>query len=170
MFIWRQNGLCACVNIGGGGWDGVGVAIERTGPGDRTREIMANLQDAMDIDLPCSPKEALEFLMENPLSCNLRVLDCQLGLIPSDLDTLLPPDQSRYRLSVFSEGQLWSSTGLQIKYAINVYKITTGSSESNSIASLQSPQNTECFREFFDISDDSGKLMSCHHHVFWVTE
>ena len=74
------------------------MAIERTRAIEDERKIMAenfHYQDAMDIDLPCSPKEALDFLMENHLSCNLRVLDCQLGLIPSDLDTLLPPDHSR---------------------------------------------------------------------------
>ena len=58
--------------------------------------------EAMDVNHHCIPKEALEFLIENNLSCNLRVLGCQLGLKPSDLYALLPPDQSRpYQFLLF---------------------------------------------------------------------
>ena len=152
-------------------------------------------QDAMDIDLglPCSPKEALDLLMENHLSCNLRVLGCQLGLIPSDLDILLPPDQSRpYQqllfqiLSKCNEKELLSWIKIvsvlrkpalkQYRIAnkiCNAYKIMTGSSESDSIASLQSPRSgsLESSLTFsYSISDDAGKLMSkyAHHQYYSV--
>ena len=154
-------------------------------------------QDAMDIDLPCSPKEALDFLMENHLSCNLRVLGCQLGLIPSDLDILLPPDQSRpYQqllfqiLSKCNEKELLSWIKIvsvlrkpalkQYRIAnkiCNAYKIMIGFSESDSIASLQSPRSGSLEGSLtfsYSISDDAGKLMSKHaHHQYYyacVTE
>ena len=139
-------------------------------------------QEAMDIDLHCTPKEALDFLMDNNLSCNLRVLGCQLGLKPSDLDTLLPPDQSRpYQQLLFqilsrcSEKELLSWIKIvsvlrkpalkQYRIAnkiCNTYKGTTGSSESDSITSLQSLrsgslESSLTFR--YSISDDNaGKL------------
>ena len=152
-------------------------------------------QEAMDIDLPCSPKEALDFLMENNLSCNLRVLGCQLGLKPSDLDTLLPPDRP-YQHLLFqilykcNEWELLSWIKIvnilrkpalkQYRIAnkiCNAYKIVTGSSESDSIASLQSPRSgsLESSLTFsYSISDDAGKLMSkyAHHQYYYacVTE
>ena len=118
-------------------------------------------QEAMDIDRHCTPKEALDFLMENNLNCNLRILGCQLGLKPSDLDILLPPDQSHpYQqllfqiLSKCSEKEPLSWIKLvsilrmpalkQYRIANKVcttYGIMTGSSESDSIVSLQSPRS-----------------------------
>ena len=142
-------------------------------------------QEAMDVDLPCSPKEALDFLMENNLSCNLRVLGCQLGLKPSDLDTLLPPDQSRpYQhllfqiLSKCNDRELLSWIKLvsvlrkralkQYRIAnkiCNAYKIMTRSSESDSIASLQSPRSgsLESSLTFaYSLSDDNAGKLSKH--------
>jgi hypothetical protein len=140
-------------------------------------------QDAMDVEYPCTPEEALKFLMANNLSSNLRVLGCQLGLMPSDLDTLLPPDQSSrpYQqllfqiLSKCSENELLSWIKLASvlrKPALKQYRIAnkicttygnmTGSSESDSIASLQSPRSGSLERSLifmYSISDDSaGKL------------
>jgi hypothetical protein len=140
-------------------------------------------QEAMEVDHYCAPEEAFEFLMGNNLNCNLRVLGCQLGLRPSDLDTPLPPDQSSrpYQhmlfqiLSKCSEIELLSWTKLASvlrKSALKQYRIAnkicttygimTGSSESDSIASLQSPRSgsLERSRTFtYSISDDSaGKL------------
>ena len=136
-------------------------------------------QEAMEVDHHCTPKEALDFLTENNLSCNLRVLGCQLGLKPSDLDTLLPPDQSRpYQqllfqiLSKCSEKEFLSWVKLvsvlrkpalkQYRIAnkiCNVRRITTGSSESDSITSLQSPRpgSLESSLTFmYSISDDNS--------------
>ena len=140
-------------------------------------------QEAMDVDLHCNADEALMFLMENNLSCNLRVLGCQLGLMPSDLDTVLPPDQSRsYQYLLFQilskcsempELLSWTKIASVLRkpalkqYRIsnkicNMYKVKTGSSESDSITSLQSPRSGSLegsltFR--YSISDDNaGKL------------
>ena len=143
-------------------------------------------QEAMDVDLPCSPKEALDFLMENNLSCNLRVLGCQLGLKPSDLDTLLPPtDQSRpYQhllfqiLSKCDERELLSWIKLvsvlrkralkQYRIAnkiCNTYKIVTGSSESDLVASLQSSRSgslESSLTFMYSLSDDNAGKLSKH--------
>ena len=142
-------------------------------------------QEAMDIDHHCNPEEALDFLMENNLSCNLRVLGCQLGLKPSDLDTLLPPDQSHpYQylllkvLSKCSEKELLSWIKLASilrrpalkQYRIankmcTTYGIMTGSSESDSIASLQSPGSGSLERSLtfmYSISDDNAGKLSKH--------
>ena len=115
----------------------------------------------------------------------MRVLGCQLGLIPSDLDTLLPPDQSRsYQYLLFQilskcsempELLSWTKIAsvLELRkpalkqYRIsnkicNMYKVKTGSSESDSITSLQSPRSGSLegsLRFRFSISDDNdGKL------------
>jgi hypothetical protein len=138
----------------------------------------------MEVDHHCSPKEALEFLMENNLSCNLRVLGCQLGLKPSDLDTLLPPDQSSrpYQqllfqiLSKCSDNLLlsWIKLASVLRKAAlkqyriankicNAHGIMTGSSESDSIASLQSPRSGSLERSLtftYSISDDSAGMLS----------
>ena len=112
----------------------------------------------MEVDHHCTPEEAHVFLVENHLNCNLHVLGCQLGLKPSDLDTLLAADQSRpYQqlpfqiLSRCSEEELLSwiklvsvlrkpalkqYIGLQIRYAMHTGLAT---SPEDSIASLQSP-------------------------------
>ena len=138
-------------------------------------------QEAMDVDEPhCTPDEALSVLIENNLSCNLRVLGSQLGLKPSDLDTLLPPDQSRpYQqlliqiLSKCNEKELLSWTKIvsvlrkpalkQYRVAsriCNTYKIMAGSSESDSISSMQSPRSgsLESSLTFsYSLSQESGK-------------
>ena len=138
--------------------------------------------DSTEVDHHCTPKEAFEFFTENDLSCNLRVLGCQLGLKPSDLDTLLPPDLSRppyqellfYILSKCSEKELLSWIKLIVlrKPALKLYRIAnkicttyriaTGSSESDSIASLLSPRSGSLERSLtfmYSLSEDSaGKL------------
>ena len=146
-------------------------------------------QEAMDIDRHCTPKEALDFLMENNLNCNLRVLGCQLGLKPSDLDLLLPPDQSHpYQylllqiLSRCSEKQLLSWTKLasvlrkpalkQYRIASKIcttYRIMTGYSESGSVASLQSPRSGSLERSLtftYSISDDSAGNKLSKHNIY----
>ena len=143
-------------------------------------------QEAMDIDLLCSPKESLDFLMENNLNCNLRVLGCQLGLKPSDLDTLLPLDQSRpYQqllfqiLSKCNERELLSWIKLvsvlrkpalkQYRIAnkiCNAFKIMTGSSESDSLQSPRSGSLESSLTFTYSISDDNaGKLSESKHGI-----
>ena len=170
--------MCACVN---GVGHVVGVAIASSLRG-RRKEIMVEKlhhQEAMEIDHHCTPEDALDFLIKNSLSCNLRVLGCQLGLKPSDLDTLLPPDQSHpYQylllkvLSTCSDKELLSWIKLasvlrkpalkQYRIANKIrttYGIMTGSSESDSIGSLQSPRSGSFERSLtfmYSISDDSA--------------
>ena len=118
-------------------------------------------QEAMDIDPSCTPNEAFDFLMENSLSCNLRVLGCQLGLKPSDLDTLLPLDQSHpYQqlllqiLSKCSERELLSWMKL-----VSVLR-KPALKQSSESASLLSPRSGSLERLLMlSTSDDSaGKL------------
>ena len=133
-------------------------------------------QEAMEVDHHCTPKEALDFLMKNTLSCNLRVLGCQLGLKPSDLDTLLPPDQScPYQQLLFqiliksSDKELLSWTKLVSvlrRPALKQYKIankictTYGiMTESASLQSRRSGSLESSLTFVYSTSDDSaGKL------------
>jgi hypothetical protein len=165
----------------------VGVAISRAARS--MEDIMAGAtaalkhQEAMDIDHHCTPKDALDFLMVNNLSCNLRVLGCQLGLMPSHLDTLLPPDQTSrpYQhmllqiLSKCSEIELLSWTKLASvlrKSALKQYRIAnkicttygimTGSSESDSITSPKSGSLERSLTFTYSISDDSAGKLSKH--------
>ena len=145
-------------------------------------------QEAMEVDHHCTPKEAFEFFTENNLSCNLRVLGCQLGLKPSDLDTLLPPDKScpQYQellfhiLSKCSEKELLSWIKLasvlrkpalkQYRIANKIYTtygIMTGSSESDSVTSLQSPRSGSLETQrsltfMYSISEDNAGKLSKH--------
>ena len=123
---------------------------------DKNQEQCAlHHQEAMEVDKfhHCTPEEALSVLIDNNLSCNLRVLGSQLGLKTSDLDISLPLDQSySYQqqllriLSKYNERELLSWTKIvsilrkpalnQYKVAnriCNVYKIRTESLESGSI-------------------------------------
>ena len=143
-------------------------------------------QEAMEVDHHCTPKQALDFFMENNLNCNLRILGCQLGLKPSDLDTLLPPDQSHpYQYLLFqilskcSEKELLSWIKLasvlrkpalkQYRIASKIcttYGIMTGSSESDSITSLQSPRSGSFERSLtfmYSISEDNAGELSKHN-------
>ena len=141
-------------------------------------------QEAMEVDHHCTPKEAFEFFTENDLSCNLRVLGCQLGLKPSDLDTLLPPDLSHppslfQILSKCSEKELLSWIKLASvlrKPALKQYRIASkicttygimiGSSESDSIGSLQSPRSGSFERSLtfmYSISEDNAGELSKHN-------
>ena len=140
-------------------------------------------QEAMEVDQACSPDEALTTLIENNLSCNLRVLGCQLGLRPSDLDTLLPlSDHSGipYQQQLFqiltksNERELLTWPKLvsilrkaalkQYRVANRIcksYNITTGSSESDSLQSLRSGGSTESSLTFMlSLSQEAGKPSS----------
>ena len=139
-------------------------------------------QEALDVDFHCTPKEAYGFLMDNNLNCNLRVLGCQLGLKPSDLDTLLPPDQSRsyhhflYQiLSKCSERELLSwvkLVNILRKPALRQYRIANKicnayriiyTSPGDSITSLQSPRSglESSLTSMYSNSDNAGKLSKC---------
>ena len=161
---------------------GASYSIEGTmDEGDKFHDGAAGAldhQEAMDIDHHCTPEEALDFLMENNLSCNLRVLGCQLGLKPSDLDILLPPDQSHtYQYLLFQilskccemEVLSWIKLASVLRkpalkqYRIankicTTYRIATGSSESDSIniTSLQSPRSGSLERSL--TFTNAGKL------------
>ena len=137
-------------------------------------------QEAMDVNHHCTPdlEEALNFLMKSSLSYNLCVLGCQLGLKPYDLDTPLPPDQSRPYLATASDSHQmqWKGDSIMDKasqcskqYRIankicTTYRIMTGSLESDhSIASLQSPRSGSLERSLHEFYVFNFRRQ-CRHH------
>ena len=121
-------------------------------------------QEAMDVGILddaaslCTPEEAWCALLGLDLSCSLRVFGCQLGVQTSYLDEISPRPYNEQLLNILSncsdhEQLTWTKiVRVLIRPALEefkvasqlqpqIYKDLSGSSETDSASSLQSPRS-----------------------------